>query len=215
MTPPSRQERDGDITRLLELSASGEITARDDLATLLHQEIHSMAMAQMRGERRGHTLGATALVNETFLRLFGSADRAEGDLGITWTNRRTFFVAAATAMRRVLIDHARSRMTEKRGGGPSRRRLDIEADALAAAQTLEPSQFLDLDKAMNALANLDARAAEVTRLRVFAGLDVSQIAELLDVSDRTIKRDWQFARAWLRGYLNTDGAGGDQAADVS
>ena len=203
LTAPPTEGGD-EVTRLLAASAAGESEARDRLATLLYSEIHAMASARMRGERADHTLGATALVNETFLRLFESADRAEAEAALTWNDRRAFFAGAATAMRRVLIDHARSRAAVKRGGADRPRAISVEADAVMAAQTLDPSSFLMLDEAMSALEQVDRRAAEVTRLKFFAGLDVQQIAELLEVSDRTVKRDWQFARAWLRGHLESD-----------
>ena len=193
--------RGEDVTVLLAASASGEVEARDQLAGILHAELHAMARARMRGERPDHTLGATALVNETFLRLFQTADHAEAQADLSWRDRHAFFAAAATAMRRVLIDHARARATIKRGGNERPRTLVLEADAVAAAQSLAPGDFLALDEAMARLESVDDRAAEVTRLKFFAGLDSNEIAELLGVSSRTVKRDWEFAKAWLGAFL--------------
>ncbi len=189
----------GDVTRLLSASSGGDDGARDRLVELVYAEIHRMAQGQMRGERAEHTLGATGLVHETFLKLFRVAP---GDAGLVWHDRRAFFAAAATAMRRVLVDHARARKAEKRGGGA--RRTDFEADALAAAATMEASEFLSLDEAISRLEGVDPRASEVVRLRFYSGLEIKEVAELLNVSDRTIRRDWEFARAWLFASLNAD-----------
>ena len=203
MTPPDPVGGE-DVTVLLAASASGEVEARDRLAGMLHAELHSMARARMRGERPDHTLGATALVNETFLRLFQTAENAQSHTDLSWRDRHAFFAAAATAMRRVLSDHARARATTRRGGGDRPRALIVEADAVAAAQSLDPGDFLALDEAMARLESVDDRAAEVTRLKFFAGLDSNEIAELLCVSSRTVKRDWEFAKAWLGAFLADD-----------
>ena len=208
---PREPIRGEDVTVLLAASASGGVEARDRLAGILHAELHAMARARMRGERPDHTLGATALVNETFLRLFQTADHAETHADLSWRDRHAFFAAAATAMRRVLIDHARARATVKRGGGERPRTLVVEAAAVAAAQSLEPSDFLALDEAMGRLVSVDDRAAEVTRLKFFAGLDSNEIAELLGVSSRTVKRDWEFAKAWLAAFLADEKASDDQS----
>lgn len=189
----------GDVTRLLSASSGGDDAARDRLVEFVYAEIHRMAQGQMRNERAGHTLGATGLVHETFLKLFRVP---AGGAGLVWQDRRAFFSAAATAMRRVLVDHARARKAAKRGGGA--RQAGFEADAVAAASAMEASEFLSLDEAISRLEGVDARAAEVVRLRFYSGLEVKEVAELLDVSDRTVKRDWEFARAWLYSNLNAD-----------
>ncbi len=196
---PTAFEGPGDVTRLLSASAGGDDTARDRLVELVYAEIHRIARRQMSGERANHTLGATGLVHETFLKLFRVPPV---DAGLVWSDRRAFFSAAATAMRRVLVDHARARNAEKRGGAA--RRTDIEADALAAATAMEASDFFSLDEAISRLEGVDARAAEVVRLRFYSGLEIKEVAELLDVSDRTVRRDWEFARAWLFAALNAD-----------
>ena len=155
----------------------------------------------MRGERNDHTLGATALVHEAYLRLFRSL--APGGEPPDWTNRASFYAAAATAMRRILVDHARTRSRLKRGavGNASRR---ISLDVLEAARSSDPDTVIALDEAIERLAAIDARASEVVRLRFFAGLAQAEIAEILSCNERTIKRDWSFARAWLHDALAPD-----------
>lgn len=213
MSEPTGNAADhGDVTRLLSASASGSPKARDRLVEILHKELHMMAKARMRSERIDHTLGATALVNETFLRLFrrGSTASAEPSVdsaalsALPWADRRAFFANAATVMRRVLIDHARARNSEKRSPNMRRGGIRVEADAVAAAQQLDPHDFIALNQAIDALIQVDARAAQVTRLRFFTGLNTAQIAELLEVSERTVKRDWRFARIWLHDALHGD-----------
>ncbi len=225
-----------DVTRLLRASSAGDVDARDHLLAIVYEDLHAMARRRMRGERRDHTLGATALVSEAYLRLFragaeGAGDGAADGTGpaVPWADRAAFFAAAATTMRRVLVDHARARMASKRGGGgevrggaaspadaspdgtaaPARWRR-VPLDALEAASSVDAAQVLELDEAMDALAAIDPRAAEVVRLRFFAGLELQEIGALLGVSDRTCKRDWAFARAWLHEALGIDG---DDAAD--
>lgn len=191
-----------DVTRLLSASAEGDSSARDRLVEAVYAEIHRMARGQMRGERAGHTLGATGLVHETLIRLF----KQTGDGGaMAWGDRRAFFSAAATAMRRVLVDHARARATVKRGGGD--RPLRIELDSFAAANSISSADFLALDEAISRLEEADARAADVVRLRFYAGREIKEVADLLGVSDRTVKRDWEFARAWLFESMHDAGPG--------
>ena len=186
---------DGDITRLLGASAGGSRDARDRLVEIVYGELHAMARSRLRGERGDHTLGATALVNETYLRLFRVAGE---DAAPSFSDRAAFFSAAATAMRRILVDHARSKAAVKRGGPRSERGMRITLDVLDAAESLEPRDLLSLDEAISRLEQVDERAARVVRLRFYAGQGIEAIAEMLGVSDRTIKRDWEFARAWLR-----------------
>ena len=193
----------GEVTRLLEESAAGNVEARDKLVSILFGELHVMARNRMNDERQNHTLGATALVNETFLRLFRhfEPDTSQAE---HWVNRKSFFSAAAVAMRRILIEHARARKAQKRGGAVAHIAEPIYADAVEAASTMAPDQFLALDEAITALEQIDARAAEVVRLRFFAGQPIEEIASILGTSDRTVKRDWQFARAWLRDALTEE-----------
>lgn len=193
-----------DITRLLIDSSAGSGEARDRLVSILYSELHAIALVQMAGERSDHTLGATSLVSEAYIKLFLPATVDGAASVVPWADRRAFFAAAVTAMRRVLIDHARARLTEKRGG--ARRRMPyFDADAVAAAQTLDPAEFLSLDEAISRLEEVDERAAQITRLRFFGGLSVEAVADLLGVSVRTAIRDWNFARAWLRERLVEDG----------
>lgn len=227
LQPPASAD---DVTRLLRASADGETTARDRLLSLVYTDLHAMARRRMHGERAGHTLGATALVSEAYMRLFrehtsarAGADDGDGDgesggggVPAPWADRGVFFSAAATTMRRVLVDHARGKLAAKRGGGSvaasgvdavgggSARWRRVPLDALEAARAVEPARLLELDEAMEALEAVDPRAAEVVRLRFFAGLELVEIAELVGVSERTCKRDWVFARAWLHDALGID-----------
>lgn len=154
----------------------------------------------MRGERRDHTLQATALVHEAYMKLVGPD--AAGD-GIQWSSRAAFFSAAAEAMRRILLDHARARMTKKRGG-PERRRLDFAiGDVADLAGRENPEEILALDAAIARLQQQEPRAAEVVRLRFYAGLSVDETATALGVSPRTVDLDWSFARAWLFRAMRT------------
>lgn len=164
--------------------------AQRELVPIVYHELHAIARRQLAGERAGHTLQTTALVHEAYLRLLG-------DRQLEWQQRTRFYVAASEAMRRVLLDHARRRRAHKRGNG--RALLDVDAIDLAADSTLEAA--VDFDAAVAKLAEEDARAAEVVRLRFYAGLDVEETASLLGVSRRTVLREWAFARARLHQLL--------------
>lgn len=198
-TPPHSD----DITQLLADVATGSDEARNRLVEILFTELHMLARSQMAAERSGHTLGATALVSEAYMKLFRPLQTDGERTPEPWVDRRAFFAAAVTAMRRVLIDHARARLVAKRGG--ARRMPQFDADAVAAAQTLEPSEFLSLDEAISRLEEVDERAAQITRLRFFAGVSVEAAADLVGVSERTAIRDWNFARAWLHDQLAEEG----------
>lgn len=156
----------------------------------MHSDLQRLAASKMRNERGDHTLQATALVNEAYVRLVG-ADK------LAFADRTHFFRVAAEAMRRILIDHARARQTDKRAGLQGQVSL-MEGDALFAA---DPSRLLMLEEAMQSLEAEDARCAEVAQLRIFGGLDIDRIAEMLGVSSRTIDRDWKYARARLSELL--------------
>ncbi len=199
--PPSQPDPPGsEITRLLGASADGSREARDRLVEIVYSELHAMARSRLRSERADHTLGATGLVNETYLRLF----RVAGDRTVEvpdFSDRAAFYAAAATAMRRVLIDHARSKAAANRGGPRRDRGSRVSLDAIDAAETLDPQDLLSLDEAISRLEQVDERSARVVRLRFYAGQPIEAIAEMLGVSDRTIKRDWEFARAWLRDAI--------------
>jgi RNA polymerase sigma-70 factor, ECF subfamily len=199
---PSGPPHTDDVTQLLRSSCEGDATARDALLGAIHGELLGMARAQMRGERNNHTLGATALVHEAYLRLFRTLS---GERPTDWTNRASFYAAAATAMRRILVDHARGRARDKRGGAWGAERISL--DVLEAARATDPATILALDEAIERLSAIDDRAAEVVRLRFFAGLGQEEIAHMLGCTERTVKRDWAFARAWLHDALT----GGDTA----
>ena len=156
------------------------------LIPLVYAELRSMAEAHLRRERQDHTLQATALVHETYLRLLG-------DGYPNWTDRRHFFHAAGEAMRRLLIEHARGRGRAKRGG----HQIRVSLSGVNAAIEQDPEELLALDDAIRRLRDVDPSAAEVVNLRFFAGLSVSETALALDVSERSVKREWAFARAWL------------------
>jgi RNA polymerase sigma factor (TIGR02999 family) len=164
--------------------------AAEDLLPLVYEELRKLAGHRMQQERWDHTLQATGLVHEAYLRLAG--ERKDG-----WASRAQFFHAAAEAMRRILIEHARARAGPKRGGG--RRRLPL--DLVDLAFTNDPEQIMALDEAISRLEVQDAPAAEVLRLRFYAGMSVDEVAEATGRSPRTIKRDWAFARACLLRML--------------
>ncbi|MFK7962017.1 MAG: ECF-type sigma factor [Phycisphaerales bacterium] len=183
-----------DITRSLR-DAADDAGHAPALIDLVYDQLRAIAQARMNAERPGHTLQATGLVNEACVRLLGST-------GQRFDDRSHFFRAAAEAMRRVLIDHARGRAAEKRGG-PGARRISIDVLDLAAES--DPQAILDLDEAIECLRGEDAQAGEVVRLRFFAGLSVADTAAVLSVSERTVARDWAFARARLAELLTPDG----------
>jgi RNA polymerase sigma-70 factor (ECF subfamily) len=186
----------GEVTLLLEAAAAGSATDRDRLLQIVYDELRIIARSHMRSERPDHTLGATGLVNESYLRLF----RVAGDSApIAFEHRHAFYKAAATAMRRILIDHARARAAGKRAGPLRAGR--ISADLLEASSEADPHDLLSLDDALSRLEQEDERAATVVRLRFFGGRQIQEIADMLGVTDRTIKRDWEFARARLQQLL--------------
>lgn len=182
-----------DITQLLIAIESGDADAAGQLWPLVYDELRRLAAAQMASERAGHTLDATALVNEAYVRLAG--DAAAG-----FANRRHFFFAAARAMRRILVEHARAKGRVKRGGGARRENPDL--DTLPAAGPGE--DLLDLHDALEQLAAHDPTKAKLVELRFFAGLTLEQAAGCLDISLSTADRAWQYARAWLYTAMSGD-----------
>lgn len=186
----------GMITLLLESAASGSVADRDRLLQIVYDELRIIARSHMRRERVDHTLGATALVNESYLRLFRVAGESQPT---AFAHRHAFYKAAATAMRRILIDHARARAADKRVEG--RRSGRISVDLMEASIEADPHDLLSLDEALSRLEQEDERAANVVRLRFFGGRQIQEIADMLGVTDRTIKRDWEFARARLQQLL--------------
>jgi len=175
----------GDITLLLSRVAAGDRDAEAKLIPIVYGELRRLAAYYMRQERADHTLQATALVHEAFLKLF---ERGEG----TWENRRHFFAMASQAMRRILVDHAR-RHNLKRGAGFQH--VALEDTAIVAGQ--RETDFVRLDDALRALGEVDGRKAQVVELRFFGGLSVEETAEVLKVSPVTVLRDWSTAKAWL------------------
>lgn len=179
------------VTRILDEAANlsrEEVLER--LVPVVYDELRVLAAAQLRGERADHSLQPTALVHEAYVRL-AADDRTP------WQDRGHFFRAAARAMRRILIEHARRRRRKKRGGG--RRRVSL--GAIEASSWDEPEDLLALDEALRRLERRDPRSAEVVQLRYFGGFSVPETAEALGVSERTVNREWTFARAWLRAAL--------------
>jgi RNA polymerase sigma-70 factor, ECF subfamily len=183
-------ESSTDVTALLGELTKGNPEAGPKLIPLVYDELRRLADGYMRRERTGHTLQATALVHEAYLKLLGQHS-------VDWQNRAHFFGIAAQVMRRVLIDHARRHVRDKRGGGK-------EAVPLDEALVFSPersSEFLELDSALERLAERDARLAKIVELRFFGGLTVEETAEVVGISPKTVKRDWTVAKAWLHGEL--------------
>lgn len=175
------------VTILLHDWQRGDPRAGADLASAVYDELRRLAAARLRMERRDHTLQATALVNEAWLKLV--------DQRTDWQNRRHFFALAAQAMRRILVDHARRRHTAKRGRDESTVPIDDVLDLLPSP--LPDERLLAVDEALTRLAALDPRQAQVVELRFFAGLSVEDTAQVLEVSPTTVKREWASARVWL------------------
>ena len=179
--PPAHQ-----VTELLVRWREGDRRALDELMPLVYQELHRLAAHYMRGERPGHTLQTSALVNEAYLRLAGREE-------VNWQDRAHFFAVAANAMRRVLVDHARRRDNQKRGGEVRKVSLD-EALTVSAERAAE---VVALDEALARLAEVSPRKSRLVELRFFGGLSVEETAEVLQVSPGTVMRDWTFVKAWL------------------
>src|SRR5438093_5861617 len=184
-----------ELTRLLDAAAAGDRQAAADLLPLVYEELRKLAAARMSAEAPGHTLNATALVHEAYLRLVGPADAA------CWDNRGHFFAAAAEAMRRILVDHARRKAAARHGGGLSR--LELDPDLAAVPEPRE--DLLALDEALDRLAAEDPLKADLVKLRYFGGLTLPEAAAALGLSERTAGRHWAFARAWLRRAVEGSG----------
>jgi RNA polymerase sigma factor (TIGR02999 family) len=180
-----------DATLLMAQAAGGDRAAADRLLPIVYDQLRKAAQIQMAGERSDHTLSATALVHEAYLKLAGPREMA-------WAGRGHFYSAAAESMRRILVDHARTKAAGIRGG-PEARRAAVELASLPnPASETESAGFLILDEAIARLEGVDKEAAAVVRLRYFAGLSVEQTAAALGVSEPTVKRLWAFARGWLK-----------------
>lgn len=187
-TPPATE-----ITALLQAWESGDRAALDRLIPVVYEALRRAAQACMKRENPGHTLQASALVNEVYLRLVDITN-------IDWQSRAHFFAIAASIMRRILLDAARARAAQKRGGGDLRVTFD---DNLPAEQaSIQAANIIEIDQALEALSKLDPRKAQVVELRFFGGLSVEEMAEVLGISAQSVKRDWKLARAWLLRELS-------------
>ena len=186
--PPPQQ-----VTQLLIAWGNGDQAALEQLLPLVYEELHRLARQYMRHERKDNTLQTSALVNEAYLRLVDQKN-------VKWQNRAHFFAIAAQIMRRILVDHARKRSYQKRGGNAMRVTLDetlMISDERAA-------EVVALDDALTSLADLDERKSKIVELRFFAGLSIEETAEILAVSPGTVMRDWTLAKAWLRRAIASE-----------
>ena len=181
------------VTQILERAADGDRSALGDLLPLVYDQLRGEAARRMAGERPDHTLDATALVHEAYLRLVGERE-------IPWKNRAHFYAAAVEAMRRVLLDHAKARGREKRGG--DRKRVPLDLADIADSWNIQ--ETLSLDEALCRLRERDPGIGEVVHLRFFAGLSIEDTAQVMEISPATVKRRWEFARTWLYRELKRD-----------
>ena len=180
-----------DVTRILNQINAGEPQAAERLLPLVYDELRKLAAARMSHEQPGQTLQATALVHDAYIRL------VDVDSAKEWDSRGHFFAAAAEAMRRILIEQARKKARQKRGGDLQK----VDIDAADIAIHISPENFLAIDEAVTVLEQQDPEAAQIVKLRYFTGMSVEQAAETLEMSSRTAYRHWNFARAWLYGEL--------------
>jgi RNA polymerase sigma factor (TIGR02999 family) len=180
------------VTQLLAQWSHGDDAALAQLTPLVYDELRRLAHHYMEGQRLNHTLQTTALVNEAYLRL---ADQTNP----RWQNRAHFFAVAARAMRQILVSYARSQQSQKRGGGA----LKIELDEAALVSREDSKEIVDLHEALERLATLDSRKAQVVELKYFGGLNYEEMAEVLKISRVTVRRDWEFAKAWLYTELHS------------
>jgi RNA polymerase sigma-70 factor (ECF subfamily) len=183
-----------EVTQLLVAWSNGDQVARDELMSVVYQELHRLAHKYMRRESPDHTLQTSALVNEAFLRLVDQRD-------VHWQNRSHFFGIAAQMMRRILVDYARNRRYAKRGGGA--KEISLDEAILSDDRTHE---VVALDDALQELAKIDLRKSQIVELRFFAGLSIEETADLLAVSPGTVMRDWTLAKAWLRREMSGNGS---------
>ncbi|PYK61520.1 MAG: RNA polymerase subunit sigma-70 [Verrucomicrobia bacterium] len=190
-TPSVSHQR---VTELLVHWSHGDDAALAELTPLVYEELRRLAHHFMEGQRPEHTLQTTALVNEAYMRL---ADQTKP----SWQNRAHFFAVAARAMRQILVNYARSNRAQKRGGGA----LKVELDEVAIISPEESKEIVDLHEALERLATLDSRKAQVVELKYFGGLNYDEMAEVLKISPITVRRDWEFARLWLYTELHNAG----------
>jgi RNA polymerase sigma factor (TIGR02999 family) len=175
-----------EVTQLLADWGRGDRSALDKLLPLVHAELRRIARRQMSQERPGHTLQATALVNEAYLKL-------SGQQGFEWQNRAHFFAVAAQVMRHILIDHARAHARDKRGGGA----IQVSLNEAAVLTGEQAEHFIALDEALRTLEHVDPQKSKIVELRYFGGLSIEETADVLNISPRTVRREWQRAKAWL------------------
>lgn len=187
-------EPKGEVTRILSRLSGGDGQAVDELLPIVYEELRRIARSHMRRERTGHTLQATALTHEAFLRLMGGQS-------IGWQDRAHFLAVAARGMRRILVEHARSRGRRKRGGGYRR----VPLDRIEAIEGVSPIDLLALDRALDKLTAADHRKAQVVELLYYGGLTAAEAAEIVGVTPRTVERDWRYARLWLLRELSESG----------
>jgi len=185
-----------DITELLERARAGDRKAPGELLPIVYEQLRARARREMAGEPQGHTLQPTALVHEAYVRLVGAQE-------LEWESRAHFYVAAAEAMRRILIEHARKKRRIKRGG--DRRRVPL--DVIDLAERGHPEEILSLDQAIGRIGKRDPQLADLVRLRFYAGLSEEETAAALGVSARTVRREWSVARAWLLRELGAERRG--------
>lgn len=188
------------VTNLLKAWGQGKDAALDELLPLVQKELHRLARRYMFGERPGHTLQATALVNEAYLRLVNSRQ-------VNWQNRAHFFAISAQLMRRILVDSARARGGPQRGGGIPK----VTLDEAAVGPQGKAQDLVALDDALGALSEIDARKSRVVELRYFGGLSVEETAEVLKVHPNTVLRDWKLAKMWLKREMSKKNPSGEPA----
>ena len=181
---------ESDVTKILKAIKAGRDDATDELLPIVYNELRELATKKLRHEAAGHTLQPTALVHEAYLRLIGSADD-------NWENRAHFFGAAGEAMRRILIDRARSKKSQKKGGDA----IQVSLDGLSEISEEKADELIALD-ALSELESLDSKKAELVKLRFFVGLNMEESAQALGISLRTAERNWAYAKAWLHRQIN-------------
>jgi RNA polymerase sigma factor (TIGR02999 family) len=192
-----------DVTVLLQrLDGDDRDRAVLDLVTAVYDDLRRLAARHLQGERRDHTLQPTALVHEAYVKLIGQRENK-------WQDRQHFFAVMSTLIRRILVDHARSRDAAKRGGDRARHTLD-DADAPALRTDCD---LVELDEVLERLASIDPNQARIVEMRFFGGLAMAQIAEALGIGRRTVDREWACARAWIHRQLTTGGPGDDDLLD--
>jgi RNA polymerase sigma-70 factor, ECF subfamily len=183
------------LTGLLKAWSDGDASALERLTPVVYAELHRIARRNLAGERDAHLLQPSSLVNEAFVRLLGGAP-------VEWSSRAHFFAVSARLMRQILIDFARARDTEKRGNRSPH--VDLSGIGDLSGTAAVPVDFIDLDSALDQLATLDQRQAQVVELRYFGGLENAEVAAVLGISEPTVVRDWRVARAWLYSRLHPD-----------